>query len=88
MELFFSWQNKMLQMPVTWCNRLHGSDIGTHKYTIKEVVPADQANIQYDGVKWDVTVTVTNDEASNAIQVVASYGEKNLYQQGYPTNSE
>ena len=33
--------------------------IGTHKYTIKEVVPADQANIQYDEGQVDVTVTVT-----------------------------
>ena len=53
--------------------------IGTHKYTIKEVVPADQANIQYDEGQVDVTVTVTKDEASNAIQAVVSYGEKKTF---------
>ena len=50
--------------------------IGTHKYTIKEVVPADQANIQYDEGQVDVTVTVTKDEAANSIQAVVSYGAK------------
>ena len=49
--------------------------IGTHKYTIKEVVPADQANIQYDEGQVDVTVTVTKDEASNAIQAVDEKGD-------------
>ena len=53
--------------------------IGTHKYTIKEVVPADQANIQYDDGQVDVTVTVTKDEAANAIQAVISYGEKKTF---------
>lgn len=53
--------------------------IGTHKYTIKEIVPADQANIQYDEGQVDVTVTVTKDEASNAIQAVVSYGEKKTF---------
>ncbi|MDU2685066.1 MAG: FctA domain-containing protein [Streptococcus parasanguinis] len=53
--------------------------IGTHKYTIKEVVPADQANIQYDEGQVEVTVTVTKDEASNAIQAVVSYGEKKTF---------
>ena len=53
--------------------------IGTHKYTIKEVVPADQANIQYDEGQVDVTVTVTKDEAPNAIQAVVSYGEKKTF---------
>ena len=53
--------------------------IGTHKYTIKEVVPADKANIQYDEGQVDVTVTVTKDEASNAIQAVVSYGEKKTF---------
>ena len=53
--------------------------IGTHQYTIKEVVPADQANIQYDEGQVDVTVTVTKDEASNAIQAVVSYGEKKTF---------
>ena len=53
--------------------------IGTHKYTIKEVVPADQANIQYDEGQVDVTVTVTKDEASNAIQAVVSYGVKKTF---------
>ena len=53
--------------------------IGTHKYTIKEVVPADQANIQYDEGQVDVTVTVTKDEAANAIQAVVSYGEKKTF---------
>ena len=53
--------------------------IGTHKYTIKEVVPADQANIQYDEGQVDVTVTVTKDEASNAIQAVVAYGEKKTF---------
>ena len=53
--------------------------IGTHKYTIKEVVPADQANIQYDEGQVDVTVTVTKDEASNAIQAVVSYGDKKTF---------
>ncbi|MDU3001850.1 MAG: FctA domain-containing protein [Streptococcus parasanguinis] len=53
--------------------------IGTHKYTIKEVVPADQANIQYDEGQVYVTVTVTKDEASNAIQAVVSYGEKKTF---------
>ncbi|WP_049483315.1 Spy0128 family protein [Streptococcus parasanguinis] len=53
--------------------------IGTHKYTIKEVVPADKANIQYDEGQVDVTVTVTKDEASNAIQAVISYGEKKTF---------
>lgn len=53
--------------------------IGTHKYTIKEVVPADQANIQYDEGQVDVTVTVTKDEAANAIQAVISYGEKKTF---------
>ena len=53
--------------------------IGTHKYTIKEVVPADKANIQYDEVQVDVTVTVTKDEASNAIQAVVSYGAKKTF---------
>lgn len=53
--------------------------IGTHKYTIKEVVPADQANIQYDDGQVDVTVTVTKDEASNAIQAVVSYGAKKTF---------
>lgn len=53
--------------------------IGTHKYTIKEVVPADQANIQYDEGQVDVTVTVTKDEASNAIQAVVSYGAKKTF---------
>jgi len=55
------------------------SEIGTHKYTIKEVVPADQANIQYDEGQVYVTVTVTKDEASNAIQAVVSYGEKKTF---------
>ena len=53
--------------------------IGTHKYTIKEVLPADQANIQYDEGQVDVTVTVTKDEASNAIQAVVSYGAKKTF---------
>ena len=53
--------------------------IGTHKYTIKEVVPADKANIQYDQGQVDVTVTVTKDEAANAIQAVVSYGEKKTF---------
>ena len=53
--------------------------IGTHKYTIKEVVPADQANIQYDEGQVDVTVTVTKDEASNAIQAVVAYGDKKTF---------
>ncbi len=53
--------------------------IGTHQYTIKEVVPADQENIQYDEGQVDVTVTVTKDEASNAIQAVVSYGEKKTF---------
>ena len=53
--------------------------IGTHKYTIKEVLPADQANIQYDEGQVDVTVTVTKDEAANAIQAVISYGEKKTF---------
>ena len=53
--------------------------IGTHKYTIKEVVPADQANIQYDEGQVDVTVTVTKDEASNAIQAVVTYGDKKTF---------
>ena len=53
--------------------------ISTHKYTIKEVVPADKANIQYDEGQVDVTVTVTKDEASNAIQAVVSYGEKKTF---------
>ena len=53
--------------------------IGTHQYTIKEVVPADQANIQYDEGQVDVTVTVTKDEAANAIQAVVSYGEKKTF---------
>ena len=53
--------------------------IGTHKYTIKEVVPADQANIQYDEGQVDVTVTVTKDEAANAIQAVVSYGAKKTF---------
>ncbi len=53
--------------------------IGTHKHTIKEVVPADQANIQYDEGQVDVTVTVTKDEASNAIQAVVSYGAKKTF---------
>ena len=53
--------------------------IGTHKYTIKEVVPADKANIQYDEGQVDVTVTVTKDEASNVIQAVVSYGEKKTF---------
>ena len=53
--------------------------IGTHQYTIKEVVPADQANIQYDEGQVDVTVTVTKDEASNAIQAVVSYGAKKTF---------
>ena len=53
--------------------------IGTHKYTIKEVVPADQANIQYDEGQVDVTVTVTKDEAANAIQAVVSYGVKKTF---------
>lgn len=53
--------------------------IGTHKYTVKEVVPADQANIQYDEGQVDVTVTVTKDEASNAIQAVVSYGAKKTF---------
>ena len=53
--------------------------IGTHKYTIKEVVPADKANIQYDEGQVDVTVTVTKDEASNAIQAVVAYGDKNTF---------
>ena len=53
--------------------------IGTHKYTVKEVVSADQANIQYDEGQVDVTVTVTKDEASNAIQAVVSYGDKKTF---------
>ena len=53
--------------------------IGTHKYTIKEVLPVDQANIQYDEGQVDVTVTVTKDEASNAIQAVVSYGAKKTF---------
>ena len=53
--------------------------IGTHKYTIKEVVPADQANIQYDEGQVDVTVTVTKDEAANSIQAVVSYGAKKTF---------
>ena len=53
--------------------------IGTHKYTVKEVVPADQANIQYDEGQVDVTVTVTKDEASNTIQAVVSYGAKKTF---------
>lgn len=53
--------------------------IGTHKYTIKEVVPADKANIQYDEGQVDVTVTVTKDEVANAIQAVVSYGEKKAF---------
>lgn len=53
--------------------------IGTHKYTIKEVVPANQANIQYDEGQVDVTVTVTKDEASNAIQAVVAYGDKKTF---------
>lgn len=53
--------------------------IGTHKYTVKEVVPADKANIQYDEGQVDVTVTVTKDEASNAIQAVVSYGDKKTF---------
>ena len=53
--------------------------IGTHQYTIKEVVPADKANIQYDEGQVDVTVTVTKDEASNAIQAVVSYGDKKTF---------
>ena len=53
--------------------------IGTHKSTIKEVVPADQANIQYDEGQVDVTVTVTKDEVANAIQAVVSYGAKKTF---------
>ena len=53
--------------------------IGTHKYTIKEVVPADQANIQYDEGQVDVTVTVTKDEAANSIQAVVAYGDKKTF---------
>ena len=53
--------------------------IGTHQYTIKEVVSADKANIQYDEGQVDVTVTVTKDEASNAIQAVVSYGDKKTF---------
>ena len=53
--------------------------IGTHQYTIKEVVPADKANIQHDEGQVDVTVTVTKDEASNAIQAVVSYGAKKTF---------
>ena len=53
--------------------------IGTHQYTIKEVVPADKANIQYDEGQVDVTVTVTKDEASNAIQAVVSYGAQKTF---------
>lgn len=53
--------------------------IGTHQYTIKEVLPADQANIQYDEGQVDVTITVTKDEASNAIQAVVSYGAKKTF---------
>lgn len=53
--------------------------IGTHQYTIKEVLPADKANIQYDEGQVDVTITVTKDEASNAIQAVVSYGAKKTF---------
>ena len=53
--------------------------IGTHKYTVKEIVPGDKANIQYDEGQVDVTVTVTKDEASNAIQAVVSYGAKKTF---------
>lgn len=53
--------------------------IGTHQYTIKEVLPADKANIQYDEGQVDVTVTVTKDEAANAIQAVVSYGAKKTF---------
>lgn len=53
--------------------------IGTHKYTVKEIVPGDKANIQYDEGQVDVTVTVTKDEASNAIQAVVSYGDKKTF---------
>ena len=53
--------------------------IGTHQYTIKEVLPADKANIQYDEGQVDVTITVTKDEASNAIQAVISYGAKKTF---------
>ena len=53
--------------------------IGTHKYTVKEILPGDKANIQYDEGQVDVTVTVTKDEASNAIQAVVSYGAKKTF---------
>ena len=53
--------------------------IGTHKYTVKEIVPGDKANIQYDEGQVDVTVTVTKYEASNAIQAVVSYGDKKTF---------
>ena len=53
--------------------------IGTHKYTVKEIVPGDKANIQYDEGQVDVTVTVTKDEASKAIQAVVSYGDKKTF---------
>ena len=38
---------------------------GTWTYTVKEVVPQDQGNIQYDTHEEKVTVTVTDDGAGN-----------------------
>ena len=53
--------------------------IGTHQYTIKEVLPEDKGSVQYDEGQVEVTVTVTKDEASNAIQAVVSYGDKKTF---------
>ena len=69
MELFFQTKQNAADGTVTFDAIAYTEAmIGTHKYTVKEVVPADQANIQYDEGQVDVTVTVTKDEASNAIK--------------------
>ena len=61
--------------PITYTEEM----IGTHQYTIKEVLPEDKGSVQYDEGQVEVTVTVTKDEASNAIQAVVSYGDKKTF---------
>ena len=52
---------------------------GTWTYTVKEVVPQDQGNIQYDTHEEKVTVTVTDDGAGNLSSSVKYDGSSMVF---------
>ncbi|WP_342666497.1 Spy0128 family protein, partial [Streptococcus parasanguinis] len=59
----------------------------TFHYTIKEVIPQSQEKgMTYDQASIEATVTVTKDDASNAIKATVAYGEKKSFKNTFVTS--